>query len=52
MPQMSPLLWFNLFIFFSVTFMLFFIINYFLPPFTKTNLPTKMSKMKKLSWKW
>nr|YP_009407060.1 ATP synthase F0 subunit 8 [Stygiocaris stylifera]ASA39609.1 ATP synthase F0 subunit 8 [Stygiocaris stylifera] len=52
MPQMAPLFWLNLFIFFSVSFMLFLIMNYFLPPFSKTKPITLPTKSKKLYWKW
>nr|YP_009407047.1 ATP synthase F0 subunit 8 [Typhlatya arfeae]ASA39596.1 ATP synthase F0 subunit 8 [Typhlatya arfeae] len=52
MPQMAPLLWFNLFTFFSITFMLFFIMNYFLAPYNKIKPTSKTQKTKKLNWKW
>nr|QZI85396.1 ATP synthase F0 subunit 8 [Limnophyes minimus] len=55
MPQMSPISWLTLFIMFSITFMLFNILNYYC--FNKTNktLSSEMdSKMKTnfLNWKW
>nr|YP_009406969.1 ATP synthase F0 subunit 8 [Stygiocaris lancifera]ASA39505.1 ATP synthase F0 subunit 8 [Stygiocaris lancifera] len=52
MPQMGPLLWLNLFIFFSMSFMLFFVINYFLPPFSKMSPVTSPDKPETLNWKW
>nr|YP_009406917.1 ATP synthase F0 subunit 8 [Typhlatya pearsei]ASA39440.1 ATP synthase F0 subunit 8 [Typhlatya pearsei] len=52
MPQMAPLLWLNLFIFFSLSLILFFIFNYFLPPYFKTKPFFKHLKFKKLNWKW
>nr|YP_009406943.1 ATP synthase F0 subunit 8 [Typhlatya galapagensis]ASA39466.1 ATP synthase F0 subunit 8 [Typhlatya galapagensis] len=52
MPQMAPLMWFNLFVFFSVTLILFFIMNHFLKPYYKIHLPTLAIKFKKLNWKW
>nr|YP_009540727.1 ATP synthase F0 subunit 8 [Pleoticus muelleri]AYQ22920.1 ATP synthase F0 subunit 8 [Pleoticus muelleri] len=52
MPQMAPLLWLNLFIMFSTTFIIFLIINYFIKVPTKieksTTFPTKME----MNWKW
>nr|YP_009442874.1 ATP synthase F0 subunit 8 [Typhlatya miravetensis]SCN12522.1 ATP synthase F0 subunit 8 [Typhlatya miravetensis] len=52
MPQMAPLLWLNLFIFFSFSFMLFFILNYFLTPYSKKKQTSKTKEAKKLNWKW
>nr|YP_009406930.1 ATP synthase F0 subunit 8 [Typhlatya iliffei]ASA39453.1 ATP synthase F0 subunit 8 [Typhlatya iliffei] len=52
MPQMAPLLWLNLFIFFCSSLMLFFILNYFLYPYTKTSPTPKSWGLKKLNWKW
>nr|YP_009255990.1 ATP synthase F0 subunit 8 [Solenocera crassicornis]YP_010580170.1 ATP synthase F0 subunit 8 [Solenocera melantho]ANF05074.1 ATP synthase F0 subunit 8 [Solenocera crassicornis]AXJ93126.1 ATP synthase F0 subunit 8 [Solenocera crassicornis]UZS90554.1 ATP synthase F0 subunit 8 [Solenocera melantho] len=52
MPQMAPLLWLNLFIMFSTTFMIFLIINYFIKipiKITKYNKPSFKTEM---NWKW
>nr|YP_009406982.1 ATP synthase F0 subunit 8 [Typhlatya monae]ASA39518.1 ATP synthase F0 subunit 8 [Typhlatya monae] len=52
MPQMAPLLWLNLFIFFSFTFLVFFVLNYFIPPYKKIDPMIAYSQHKKLNWKW
>nr|YP_009406956.1 ATP synthase F0 subunit 8 [Typhlatya mitchelli]ASA39479.1 ATP synthase F0 subunit 8 [Typhlatya mitchelli] len=52
MPQMAPLLWLNLFIFFCSSLILFFIFNYFLPPLTKMKPSPKHQTTKELNWKW
>nr|YP_010621035.1 ATP synthase F0 subunit 8 [Periplaneta svenhedini]WAX39418.1 ATP synthase F0 subunit 8 [Periplaneta svenhedini] len=52
MPQMMPLSWFMLFIFFSITFMLFNSVNYFLYIPAKISMEKKMINMKIMSWKW
>nr|YP_010713845.1 ATP synthase F0 subunit 8 [Aristaeopsis edwardsiana]WDD39065.1 ATP synthase F0 subunit 8 [Aristaeopsis edwardsiana] len=52
MPQMAPLLWFNLFIMFSTTFLMFLILNYFIKvpsKVEKANLPHSQTEM---NWKW
>nr|BDL61443.1 ATPase F0 subunit 8 [Ilyograpsus nodulosus] len=36
MPQMAPILWFPMFMFFLSAFFLFLILNYFIKPFNKT----------------
>nr|YP_009379190.1 ATP synthase F0 subunit 8 [Kiwa tyleri]ARQ27013.1 ATP synthase F0 subunit 8 [Kiwa tyleri] len=52
MPQMAPLLWLNLMLMFLISFILFFIMNYFI------YIPSKMESYKKLMnfqnkfWKW
>nr|AOY39945.1 ATP synthase F0 subunit 8 [Curculionidae sp. BMNH 1040049] len=50
MPQMSPLNWIFLFIFFSSLFMLFSIMNYFTPTYKPS--PSKYNKMYIYPWKW
>nr|YP_009747689.1 ATP synthase F0 subunit 8 [Ocypode stimpsoni]QII89379.1 ATP synthase F0 subunit 8 [Ocypode stimpsoni] len=35
MPQMAPIMWAPLFIFFVMSLLLFFMINYFIKPFEK-----------------
>nr|UDF83707.1 ATP synthase F0 subunit 8 [Allognosta vagans] len=54
MPQMAPISWLILFIIFSITFIMFNILNYFC---FFNNLPmtpqlTKTSTSKTLNWKW
>nr|YP_010996534.1 ATP synthase F0 subunit 8 [Aeropedellus prominemarginis]WPE03570.1 ATP synthase F0 subunit 8 [Aeropedellus prominemarginis] len=53
MHQMSPLMWFSLFILFSITMILFNQMNFF---FYKPNIIKSMSKMmmksKNQIWKW
>nr|YP_009002570.1 ATP synthase F0 subunit 8 [Cherax preissii]CDL72673.1 ATP synthase F0 subunit 8 [Cherax preissii] len=52
MPQMSPLLWFNLFLMFILGFLLFSILNYFTKPPTKSlSIPFKPIFSEK-TWKW
>nr|YP_007627021.1 ATP synthase F0 subunit 8 [Lentula callani]AGC22312.1 ATP synthase F0 subunit 8 [Lentula callani] len=52
-PQMSPLMWFSLFILFSMTLLLFNQMNFFsfkMNP-TKMNKKSEM-KISKINWKW
>nr|QXT45698.1 ATP synthase F0 subunit 8 [Cinygmina sp. 2 CLS53BF04] len=52
MPQMAPLSWLTLFTVFSLTLILFCIMNYFL---TSPNAPESMSshfKTHPFNWKW
>nr|YP_009528672.1 ATP synthase F0 subunit 8 [Cyrtotrachelus buqueti]AXU05685.1 ATP synthase F0 subunit 8 [Cyrtotrachelus buqueti] len=51
MPQMAPLNWTLLWIFFIILYLFFWIINYYLFIYkpSKSNKPTKK---KKLFWKW
>nr|UOU85204.1 ATP synthase F0 subunit 8 [Empis stercorea] len=53
MPQMAPIGWLSLFIIFTMTFMLFAIMNYysFLPPTPKTSEFYSTSS-NSLNWKW
>nr|YP_010172889.1 ATP synthase F0 subunit 8 [Melanoplus differentialis]QSH90706.1 ATP synthase F0 subunit 8 [Melanoplus differentialis] len=53
MPQMSPLMWFSLFIMFSLVLILFNQMNFFSfkPEIMKTE--SKSEKMNKnMNWKW
>nr|AEV91688.1 ATP synthase subunit 8 [Thysanoessa raschii] len=52
MPQMSPLLWLNLFIMFSITFLTFMSVNYFMKVPSKLPLKQMMVEVNKLNWKW
>nr|ASY98629.1 ATP synthase F0 subunit 8 [Iris polystictica] len=52
MPQMMPLNWFMLFMFFSTLLILFNIMNYYMTfnkPFLK---PINKTSFKSLNWKW
>nr|YP_010620944.1 ATP synthase F0 subunit 8 [Catara rugosicollis]WAX39288.1 ATP synthase F0 subunit 8 [Catara rugosicollis] len=52
MPQMMPLSWMILFIFFSIMYMLFNFINYY-SYIPSKNLNNKESiNIKMLNWKW
>nr|YP_010895226.1 ATP synthase F0 subunit 8 [Orthoprosopa grisea]WJW73765.1 ATP synthase F0 subunit 8 [Orthoprosopa grisea] len=53
MPQMAPISWLTLFLLFSVIFMLFNMMNYFIykPPILKSNIKNKMS-INSMNWKW
>nr|YP_010759050.1 ATP synthase F0 subunit 8 [Ramburiella turcomana]WEX31960.1 ATP synthase F0 subunit 8 [Ramburiella turcomana] len=53
MPQMSPLMWFSLFIMFSITLILFNQMNFFSykPKIIESN-KKGMIKSKNLIWKW
>nr|QNJ59911.1 ATP synthase F0 subunit 8 [Arphia xanthoptera] len=52
MPQMSPMMWFSLFILFSITMIVFNQMNFFSykPNIIKSN--SKMIKKKNMNWKW
>nr|AEP27453.1 ATP synthase F0 subunit 8 [Deporaus betulae] len=51
MPQMAPLNWLTLFIFFILVFMIFNSVNYFM--FNYTPKICKISKKSiKFNWKW
>nr|YP_010728414.1 ATP synthase F0 subunit 8 [Stictochironomus akizukii]WEF49642.1 ATP synthase F0 subunit 8 [Stictochironomus akizukii] len=54
MPQMSPMMWTLLFIFFSSLFLLFNTLNYFnyLPELFSTKTSQTFNKMPSLTWKW
>uniref|UniRef100_UPI0031F363CD ATP synthase F0 subunit 8 n=1 Tax=Saropogon luteus TaxID=468801 RepID=UPI0031F363CD len=53
MPQMAPIKWLSLFLIFSMTFMVFCIINYYLilPSVNKIDEKSKKSS-NSLIWKW
>nr|UYG48405.1 ATP synthase F0 subunit 8 [Chrysops sp.] len=53
MPQMAPISWLLLFIVFSLTFMMFNIMNYysFLPPTPKSNEINNLT-ISPFNWKW
>nr|ASQ41332.1 ATP synthase F0 subunit 8 [Schistocerca alutacea] len=53
MPQMSPLMWFSLFIMFSTTLIMFNQMNFFSfkPTLIKSEEKSTID-MKNLNWKW
>nr|YP_010432673.1 ATP synthase F0 subunit 8 [Gymnopternus congruens]USW06223.1 ATP synthase F0 subunit 8 [Gymnopternus congruens] len=53
MPQMAPLSWLSLYIMFSITLMLFCVMNYyiFMPQAPKKSKSEKMTS-NSLNWKW
>nr|UPL65157.1 ATP synthase F0 subunit 8 [Oedaleus abruptus] len=51
MPQMSPMMWFSLFIMFSMTLILFNQLNFFSYKPTKTTKMTSKSK-NNINWMW
>nr|YP_009992948.1 ATP synthase F0 subunit 8 [Zeugodacus cilifer]QNO34158.1 ATP synthase F0 subunit 8 [Zeugodacus cilifer] len=53
MPQMAPIGWLSLFIIFSITFILFSMMNYYsvIPQTPKSQIPSKFTTSS-LPWKW
>nr|YP_009558816.1 ATP synthase F0 subunit 8 [Nanosesarma minutum]QBA83265.1 ATP synthase F0 subunit 8 [Nanosesarma minutum] len=51
MPQMAPLYWLYLFLFFSIILMLFFIMNFFIKPFNYISSISYNIKPISKSWK-
>nr|YP_010836018.1 ATP synthase F0 subunit 8 [Oedipoda caerulescens]WGC89948.1 ATP synthase F0 subunit 8 [Oedipoda caerulescens]WIW75298.1 ATP synthase F0 subunit 8 [Oedipoda caerulescens] len=51
MPQMSPMMWFSLFILFSIMMIIFNQMNFFLYKPSKIKIHKKMTK-KNMNWKW
>nr|AZH80582.1 ATP synthase Fo subunit 8 [Caridina typus]AZH80587.1 ATP synthase Fo subunit 8 [Caridina typus] len=49
---MAPLLWLNLFIFFTLVYILFLISNYFLKVPGNMQTAAKSEAPNKLNWKW
>nr|AZH80543.1 ATP synthase Fo subunit 8 [Caridina cf. gracilirostris VDM-2018] len=49
---MAPLLWLNLFIFFTIVYVLFLISNYFLVVPGASQTSPKMGSPNKFNWKW
>nr|YP_009175528.1 ATP synthase F0 subunit 8 [Ruidocollaris obscura]ALG66393.1 ATP synthase F0 subunit 8 [Ruidocollaris obscura] len=53
MPQMSPLWWFPLFFFFSITLILFSLFNYFINiNQSNTEYTSPLIKPQFLNWQW
>nr|YP_337852.1 ATP synthase F0 subunit 8 [Lysiosquillina maculata]ABA18064.1 ATP synthase F0 subunit 8 [Lysiosquillina maculata] len=52
MPQMSPLLWLNLYFFFFLVFMLFTVMSYF--TYSPSMKEQEMAKLEtqQMVWKW
>nr|APX39207.1 ATP synthase F0 subunit 8 [Gonioctena olivacea] len=51
MPQMMPLNWLTLFFYFTMIFLMFNIINYYMFLYTTKTSSTKKINMK-FNWKW
>nr|YP_010164111.1 ATP synthase F0 subunit 8 [Longpotamon depressum]QRK27439.1 ATP synthase F0 subunit 8 [Longpotamon depressum] len=51
MPQMSPMFWLSLLMFFLLSLMLFLMLNYFLKPFKMFNFTSFSHPFSKLFWK-
>nr|AMP43732.1 ATP synthase F0 subunit 8 [Heleodromia immaculata] len=52
MPQMAPIGWLSLFILFTLTFMLFCMMNYFLFLPQIKNYESKKYSSNSMNWKW
>nr|AVN67690.1 ATP synthase F0 subunit 8 [Blatta orientalis] len=52
MPQMMPLSWLLLYVFFFIMFMLFNFMNYFSHIPMKSLMEKKMINIKIMNWKW
>nr|AMN09020.1 ATP synthase F0 subunit 8 [Paradelphomyia sp. ZK-2016] len=53
MPQMAPLKWLSLFFIFSITFIIFNTLNYFIfTPINKNSKKNKIINNHPLNWKW
>nr|AVE15482.1 ATP synthase F0 subunit 8 [Hestiasula sp. JZ-2017] len=52
MPQMMPLNWLMLFIFFSTLLIMFNMVNYYTPLNKNSSKLTLKTFMKSLAWKW
>nr|QTC08204.1 ATP synthase F0 subunit 8 [Parachauliodes yanbaru] len=52
MPQMAPLNWLILFMFFTILFMIFNIMNYYIYTPSLTSFPKINLKNYSLTWKW
>nr|AGC22363.1 ATP synthase F0 subunit 8 [Hemicharilaus monomorphus] len=53
MPQMSPLMWFSLFIMFSITLILFSQLNFFsFKPSPIKSFESTKKEIMKINWKW
>nr|YP_010239063.1 ATP synthase F0 subunit 8 [Phrosinella nasuta]QTF74297.1 ATP synthase F0 subunit 8 [Phrosinella nasuta] len=54
MPQMAPINWLSLFIVFSIAFMIFNMMNYYLftPPMPKSSIKYNICVKNSMNWKW
>nr|ALO77386.1 ATP synthase F0 subunit 8 [Agrilus sp. AGR01] len=52
MPQMAPMSWLILFFIFSVTFIFFIVLNYFLMIYHPKLEKSKKIKQQLINWKW
>nr|YP_010758735.1 ATP synthase F0 subunit 8 [Palaemon macrodactylus]WEW73442.1 ATP synthase F0 subunit 8 [Palaemon macrodactylus] len=52
MPQMAPLLWLNLYVFFSAVFILTIILIFFMKPPIKIEAPSIKTEKLTQNWKW
>nr|YP_002229155.1 ATP synthase F0 subunit 8 [Polystoechotes punctata]ACH90004.1 ATP synthase F0 subunit 8 [Polystoechotes punctata] len=52
MPQMSPLYWWLLFIYFIVLLILFSILNYYIISYNSPTPKTSSFSKMNLNWKW
>nr|YP_009485872.1 ATP synthase F0 subunit 8 [Paroster macrosturtensis]AVZ66450.1 ATP synthase F0 subunit 8 [Paroster macrosturtensis] len=52
MPQMAPMNWLFLYLFFSMMFILFNFMNFYIFLIKKNNLTIKFMPMKSMNWKW
>nr|UOU85191.1 ATP synthase F0 subunit 8 [Cephalops aeneus] len=53
MPQMAPISWLSLFLIFTMSFIMFNMMNYYcLNPILKNNLNFLKVNYKSMNWKW
>nr|ADO60453.1 ATP synthase F0 subunit 8 [Anaspis sp. BMNH 840206] len=52
MPQMAPLNWLTLMIYFIIIFMIFNIMNYYSYSYKNSDFSSKKKKIINLNWKW
>nr|UFZ13245.1 ATP synthase F0 subunit 8 [Platychauliodes sp.] len=52
MPQMAPLSWLILFMFFTIMFIIFNMMNYFITNYSIPSTENKNIPMKSFNWKW
>nr|ASY97966.1 ATP synthase F0 subunit 8 [Spilomantis occipitalis] len=52
MPQMMPLNWLSLFMFFSITLLMFNVMNYYMSMNKLTSKSSIKLMVKTLNWKW
>nr|QNE85880.1 ATP synthase F0 subunit 8 [Ophiogomphus cecilia] len=53
MPQMAPMSWLLLFLFFTISMILFNMMNYYLyTPKIQSNVMNDIKKTESKSWKW